>query len=191
MSENPDPRLAVTRLKALDAAQNILQQSGVQAVTHGSVSSATGISRSTLYRHWPDVQNLRTEAFRVTATPPTTPAKTDGPLRADLNWYLSQLVDVLNQTAWGQIAPQMVAAAATDAETSTIMQNVFHDRMARVATVFEAAQERGEIPKTAPVNELVELAVSTPYFRKLITKKTLDESWLKTHVEIICTLAEA
>lgn len=187
---NEDPRLAATREKALHAAQGILQESGIPAVTHASVSSATGISRSTLYRHWPDLQSLRTEAFRITATPPSIPSKTEGPLRADLNWYLSLLVDVLNETAWGQIVPQMVAAAATDEETSRIMKEVVEDRMYHVGTAFEAARDRGEIPGHAPIKDLVEIAVSVPYFRTLVVKRPLDADWLATHVEMVCTLAE-
>ena len=34
------------------------------------------------------------------------------------------------------------------------------------------------------------MAIAVPYFRKLIAGLPLDEAWLKTHVDLICRLAE-
>jgi AcrR family transcriptional regulator len=121
MRKPRDPRLIATRDAALDAALLILQKEGVLSVTHGSVSKITGISRSTLYRHWPQIDRLRNDAFKRAASPSSIPPATDGPLRADLSWLLGILVAALNETPWGAIAPQVIAAAATDQEARTVI----------------------------------------------------------------------
>ncbi len=185
-----DPRLIATRQTALDAAQKILMADGVLHVTHGAVSKVTGISRSTLYRHWPDARSLRDAAFRCIATPPNIPPKTDGPLRSDLHWLLSVLMGALNDTPWGQIAPQVVAAASTDAEARLVIAEFMKDRFASVEAVFSAAIDRGEITADVPVEQLIELAIAAPYFRKLIRHATLDAGWLDQHVNLICNLAK-
>ena len=190
MNKSEDPRLTATRNLALEAALGILQEEGVLAVTHGSVSKATGISRSTLYRHWPEIDRLRNETFKHAATPSNIPPKTNGPLRADLAWILGLLTSALNETAWGQIAPQVIAAAATDQEARSLINDLMAERMASVEAIFIAAEERGELPPGQATRHLVEMTIAVPYFRKFINGAPLDQDWLDSHVESICRLAE-
>ena len=189
MSKPTDPRLAATRTLALDAALDILRDDGVLAVTHASISAATGIARSTLYRHWPKLAALRNDAFKRAARPPSVAPRTDGPLQADLTWLLGILLSALNDTPWGQVAPQVVAAAATDSAARAVINDFMQDRIASVEAVFDAARTRGELRGDAPVRHLVEMAIATPYFRKLIAGAPLDETWLTNHVAVICRLA--
>lgn len=189
MNKPEDPRLTATRTLALDAALKILTEEGVLAVTHASVSSATGISRSTLYRHWPKLDQLRNDAFKRAARPPSVRPRTDGPLQADLVWMLGILKSALNDTPWGQVAPQVVAAAATDREARAVIDGFMADRIANVEAVFEAARDRGELKPDVPTRQLVEMAIAVPYFRKLIAGLPLDDNWLEAHVTLICRFA--
>lgn len=191
MKKNEDPRLAATRNFALDAALDILQEEGVLAITYASVSKATGISRSTLYRHWPEIDRLRINAFKRAATPPEIAPKTNGPLRADLTWTLGILMDALNETLWGQIAPQVIAAAATDVEARILINDLMEERIATVGAVFAAAEARGELSAKAPVRHLAEMFIAVPYFRKFIVGAPLDRNWADSHVALICCLAES
>jgi AcrR family transcriptional regulator len=190
MTDTQDPRLIATRAQALDAALAILQADGVLAVTHGSVGKATGISRSTLYRHWPKIELLRNDAFKRAASSAKVTPKTDGPLRVDLTWLLSILVSALSDTPWGQIAPQVIAAASTDPQARLVIGEFMEDRIVSVAAIFKAAEGRGELKSNVQVRTLVELAIAGPYFRKLVLGEPLDPDWLETHVEMICRLAE-
>ena len=189
MNKTEDPRLAATRSFALDAALKILQEDGVLAVTHASISAKTGISRSTLYRHWPKLQSLRNDAFLRAATSPVFTQKTNGPLRADLAWMLGNLLTALNETPWGHVAPQVIAVAATDQQARNVIDDFMQDRIVSVDAVFTAAKERGELRENAPVRQLVEMAIAVPYFRKLIAGLPLDHEWLDAHVDLICRLA--
>ncbi len=189
MNKTEDPRLAATRTLALDAALSILQDDGVLAVTHASISSKTGISRSTLYRHWPKLESLRNDAFLRAATSPVFTPKTNRPLRADLAWMLGNLLTALNETPWGQVAPQVIAVAATDKQARTVIDDFMKDRIVSVEAVFTAAEQRGELRESAPVRQLVEMAIAVPYFRKLVAGLPLDHEWLDAHVDLICRLA--
>ncbi len=189
MSTQEDPRLIATRTRALEAALDLLQEAGVLAVTHASVSARTGISRSTLYRHWPTLDELRNNAFRRAAASQVFPPKTNGPLRADLTWLLGGLLTALNETPWGQVAPQVVAAAATDEQARAVMNAFMKDRFQNVNEAFEAAKSRGEVAEDVEVLPLIEMAIAVPYFRKLIAGLPLDHEWLENHVDLICRLA--
>ncbi len=189
MTLTEDPRIIATRTLALDAAQKILQEQGVLSVTHGAVSKATGISRSTLYRHWPKLEEMRNDAFLLAATSPKFAPMTNGPLHTDLASMMGKLRIALNETPWGQVAPQVIAAAATDEQARAVIEGFMRDRIASMEDVFEAARERGELREGVPVRQLIEMAIAVPYFRKLIAGLPLDQQWLDDHVDLICRLA--
>lgn len=189
MTETEDPRLIATRSLALDAALYVLQEKGVLAVTHASISEKTGISRSTLYRHWPKLEALRNEAFLRAASSPKHAPRTNGPLRADLTWILGNLMTALNETPWGQVAPQVIALAATDDDARSLINNWMKDRSASVEAVFAAARARGEVAENAPVQQMIEMLIAVPYYRRFIAGFALDHEWLDRHVDLICRLA--
>lgn len=189
MERSPDPRLDATRTRALEAALTLLQAKGVLAVTHAAVSAQTGISRSTLYRHWPKLEELRNASFARAATGPKNVPRTNGPLRTDLTWMLGNLMTALNETPWGKIAPQVIAIAATEEQTRSMLRNWIEDRSSDVNSVFDAAIARGEVKADAPIQQMVEMAIAIPYFRKLVAGSELDREWLDAHVDLICSLA--
>ena len=190
MDRSQDPRLAATRSHALEAALSILQEKGVLAVTHSAVSARTGISRSTLYRHWPKLEELRNAAFARAATGPKSVPRTNGPLKTDLIWILGHLMTALNETPWGKIAPQVIAVAATNEQNRSLLNKWIEDRSGDVESVFIAAKARGEIREGAPIQQMVEMAIAVPYFRKLVAGLQLNHEWLDTHVDMICSLAK-
>ena len=190
MNKHEDPRLIATRLRALDSALEMLQAQGVLAVTHATVSEKTGISRSTLYRHWPTLDELRNNAFRHAINTQNFPPKTNGPLRADLVWLLSGLIMALNETAWGQIAPQVIGAAATDEQARSVINGFMKDRFENVREAFDNAKARDEVAQDLDVQPLIEMTIALPYFRKLIAGLPLDQAWLDDHVDMICRLAQ-
>lgn len=189
MDRSQDPRLDATRAHALNAALEILQDQGALAVTHAAISSQTGISRSTLYRHWAKLDDLRNAAFARAATGPENEPRTDGPLKTDLLWMIGKLVTALNETPWGRIAPQVIAAAVTDEKSRELLNRWIGDRKGDVRSVFSAARARGELSESAPVEQLVEMAIGIPYFRKLVAGQQLSPEWLEAHVNMICKLA--
>lgn len=189
MTKLVDPRLEHTRRNALDAALSIFQEDGILAVTHSTVGAKTGISRSTLYRHWPKVGDLHKDAIMRAASPPFIAPRTNGPLEADLLWVLGILMAALNETAWGKIAPQVIALASTDDEVGEVINGFMGDRLKYVQSVFEAAAERGELVPDAPIENLCEMAISVPYFRKFISGLSLDQDWLEGHVDTLCRIA--
>lgn len=96
----------------------------------------------------------------------------------------------LNDTPWGNIAPQVIAVAATEDQTRNLLGNWIADRSQDVRSVFDAAIQRGEISKDAPLSQMIELAIGIPYFRKLVAGLSLDHDWLDEHVDLICQMAK-
>ncbi|NNE54394.1 MAG: TetR/AcrR family transcriptional regulator [Flavobacteriales bacterium] len=186
MAKSEDQRLIATRSESLEAALELLQEEGVLAVTHAAISAKTGISRSTLYRHWPKLDELRNAAFARAASTPRNLPRTNGPLKTDLIWILGHLMMALNETPWGYVAPQIIAAASTDEQARALLSNWIKDRSADVEEVFNAAKVRGEINEDLDVSQLIEMVIAGPYFRKFIAGLPLDHDWLDAHADLIC-----
>lgn len=189
MNKPVDPRLDATRNRSLEAALSLLQENGVLAVTHAAISTMTGISRSTLYRHWPNLEDLRNAAFARAAKAELDERPIDGPLKTDLLWMIGHLMKVLNEAPWGKIAPQIIGMAATEDQTRELLRTWIDDRSSDVAAVIEAARDRGELRVDAPIQQMIEMAIAIPYFRKLVAGRSLDPDWLESHVDLICGLA--
>lgn len=189
MNRDTDPRISATRGLALSTALDMLKKEGVLAITYVSLSKTTGISRSTLYRHWPTIEQLRNDTFKLAATPPEIAPRTNGPLRKDLLWLLGILMSALNNTSWSNVVPQIIASAATDKETKTVINTFMKERRSDVRNVFIAAEKRGELMPDAPIEDLVNMAIAVPYFRKYIAGLPLNPEWLESHVDTLCSMA--
>jgi AcrR family transcriptional regulator len=84
--EDLDPRAVRTRKIVLDAARELIVGEGQEAVTPTRLASDTGISRSTIYRRWPEPDDIVLEAIGSdTERPPFEPS---GNTREDLTEYL-------------------------------------------------------------------------------------------------------
>src|SRR5919109_45569 len=88
-----DPRLARTRETVLAAVRRLLDSEGPQAVTFGRVSRETGVSRTTLYRHWAGPSELLADAWARVIPPNTVAHSAD--LRADLIELFTGVRDVV------------------------------------------------------------------------------------------------
>lgn len=61
--EGVDPRVRRTRTDVLRVAGELLLNSGWDRVTHANVAEAAGYSKATLYKHWPQPEDLLRAAF--------------------------------------------------------------------------------------------------------------------------------
>ncbi|MDN2495316.1 TetR family transcriptional regulator [Nocardia sp. 852002-20019_SCH5090214] len=82
-AREPDPRLARSRARLIDAATELLAEGGVDAVTIDAVIRRAGVARATLYRHFGSGTELLAAAFQQ-LLPPVASAPEVGSLRSRL-----------------------------------------------------------------------------------------------------------
>ena len=188
MIEKQDPRIAVTRHKALMSAIELIKEKGIREVTYQSVSARTGISRSTLYRHWPDINSLLLEAFETVATPPSPDFSSLGSLKADVEHLIQGLINALDNTDWGFMAPQLIAAAAIDLDMKKLLQEFISQRLKNSEPIVTAAIENGELDHDTNPTDFLILVVSPVFYRKLMAGLPLNTDWVESHVNALCSL---
>lgn len=113
-----DPRVAQTRRLVLAAARQLLVEEGQEAVTPTRITEITGISRSTVYRHWSDPLDI---IFEATATDIDQTAFTaTGDVGTDLTRYLETLRDMLESSKGTLLATQIDRAEHNPAISETL-----------------------------------------------------------------------
>lgn len=167
-----DPRVAQTRTLVLAAARQLLVEEGQEAVTPTRLAEVTGISRSTIYRHWNDPIDIIFEA--TSADIVTTQFTPTGDVETDLSLYLEELRDMLNSSHGTLLATQIDRAEHNPA-TSETLSSIADLRSALISDlmqhqgddfgpahalivgplIYEHFMARGEITR-----ELIDLVVS-------------------------------
>ena len=169
----PDPRIARTRARVLDAAWELLNEVGFDGVTVELVSDRSGVARSTLYRHWRTMPELLRDAFAAQASgEPAAPAAADG-LGALVAYARAVAVGLTD--VWGRAAVSLAASATVDPEQRQV-QRVFVDGTRRdLRAIVATGRATGELDATtaaddeALVDRLLDLVVAPQFYRYQFT----------------------
>ena len=82
--DDVDPRRIRSRNRLLDAAENLLRNGGIEAVTIDAVTKASKVARTTLYRHFSSSSHLLAATFERLLPQITPPPPASGTLRERL-----------------------------------------------------------------------------------------------------------
>src|SRR6185295_14852761 len=79
------PRSERAHVDVLDAALALFTEQGIEATSMDGIAAASGVSKATIYKHWPDKDALTVEVMARLHGRETLPPDPDsGSLRADL-----------------------------------------------------------------------------------------------------------
>ena len=131
---------AETEAVVLTAALELLLTEGAGALTPQRLHTATGVSRSTVYRHWPTPHAVL-EALIAVAPPRDHPSA--GDLATDLHAAVDQLCNRLRDKPVAAFLQALVAAASTDPEAADLRHRYVEDLLAP----FDAALRRTSASK--------------------------------------------
>ncbi|HEX8496552.1 MAG TPA: TetR/AcrR family transcriptional regulator [Actinomycetales bacterium] len=170
----PDPRITRTRARVLQSAWKLLNDVGFEGVTVELVSEHSGVSRSTLYRHWRSMPELLRDAFAEQAArrPPTDGSSTGlGALTAYAEAVATGLTHV-----WGRAAASLAGSAVADPEQKAV-QRVFVEGTRRdLREIVEKGLATGELDQgegtAAPgerVERLLDQLIAPLFYRYMFT----------------------
>jgi AcrR family transcriptional regulator len=111
----------------LTAALELLLREGAKALTPQRLHVATGVSRSTVYRHWPTPHAVL-EAL-IDVAPDHVPAHT-GDVATDLHAEVDHLCNRLRDKPVGAFLQALVAAADADPEAADLRHRYVEDLLA-------------------------------------------------------------
>ncbi|WP_123665431.1 TetR/AcrR family transcriptional regulator [Actinocorallia herbida] len=129
-----------TTAVVLTAALELLLSEGAAALTPQRLHTVTGVSRSTVYRHWPSPRSVL-EA--LVAVAPLTPREPAGDLGTDLHAEVDRLCDRLRDRPVGGMLQALVAAVALDPSVADLRRRYITDLLAP----FHAALGDAAVPE--------------------------------------------
>jgi AcrR family transcriptional regulator len=142
-ARRPGGRTARTRARILEATLHLVARDGIAGLRYEEVAELAGVHRTSVYRNWPDREQLVTEALlRYSGT--VEPADT-GDLRHDLVDYLVALADLLSTTT-GRAMQRVIQSARENPEAALPVNRIFEQRLATLQQVVDHAVARGELP---------------------------------------------
>lgn len=173
---SPDPtrRNAATKQAILDAALDLVVDSGLEALTIEAIARRAGVGKQTIYRWWPSKGAVLLEAYleqRVEARTATPPLGTldRGDFAADVRRVLREMVQAFATKSWETPYRALTVAIQEDpqlgAEASArLIKPSLDDARAWVI----AAQRRGDVRADVDADVAVEILLAPIFHRWLL-----------------------
>jgi AcrR family transcriptional regulator len=168
VSTRRDARVERTVAKVLAAAHRLLETEGLASVTFGRVSRETGVSRTTLYRHWSSPSELISEAWARVA--PSNHVSHTAELQHDLVAVFLAVRDVVDSSTMRRSLPALLVAAQRDPVISSLHARFVRDRRQPIVERLRAAITDGQIRADADPELLVDLLSGPIFYRQLLRR---------------------
>ena len=171
-----DPRVERTRTAVVDAAAQLLLDDGPDAITHARVAAAAGVSRTTVYKHFPDRSDLLFVTAEAIGRNLPDPGDVTGDLRTDLRAFLAHLAADLRDPVRTRVIAMMMERAQHDEAVALVRDRFMAEIGAAFAGIATAGVAAGELSSDIAVElGLASLAGSLVYFR-LLADQPIDDA---------------
>jgi AcrR family transcriptional regulator len=159
---------------AVRAATELLAEGGLPAATMDAVVARSGVSKATLYKHWPSRTALAAEAFGVRMAR-EVPLPDTGSARADLTEQLRR-VSAFYASADGTVFAQLLAACVTDPCAGVYFREFFlQGRRQTVTELWERAVRTGEAAPGTDTDTAIDVLFGALVFRLMAGHLPLTE----------------
>jgi AcrR family transcriptional regulator len=161
-----------TRERVHAAVCTVLLERGRDGLSVDHLAEASGVSRSTIYRTWPDLAGLTCEVFAELMT--RDPLRlSDDPVRA-LQEYLGDYARRLNDPVYLAVLMAIIEGSAHDLEFAAAHRKAFSQTRSRAGSIVRKLQREGRIDTELSVAQCVEDIVAPFLYRRLITQQLIS-----------------
>jgi len=131
--------------KVLEAAAELFAASGFDATSMDGIAEASGVSKATIYKHWPDKDSLALEVMAHLFGLDEEPASFDsGDFRADLIAQLKHEAAPERKPLRERIIPHLIAYASRNQAFGMAWRNrVIEPARMALANLIERGEKRG------------------------------------------------
>jgi AcrR family transcriptional regulator len=136
--------------QVLDAALALFAERGIDATSMDAIALASGVSKATIYKHWPDKDALCLEALAHLLGPDQPrPVCDSGDVRADMIAVLSYEPPRQHPDLRMRIMPHLWAYAARNPSFGEAWrERVFEPPRAQLTQLLERGIARGQLPRS-------------------------------------------
>lgn len=169
----PDPRPAITRRRVLQTTLRLIAEEGFEGTTIELIAERSGVSRSTIYRHWPDPTLLYLEAFDPQSEDVVLPPPT-GSFATDLHAYIKHIADRLNDDVFAAALAAQVDKSRRDPAYRQAHLRYALTRNEHGMSLFRSGIESGEVRADIDPELETDRILSFLVFQRLMKYKSIS-----------------
>jgi AcrR family transcriptional regulator len=174
-----DARVVGNRRAVQQAALEVLAADGVTGLSVDRLAERSGVSRSTIYRHWPDIRTLVMTAFAEILRA-TEPVADVGDPAESLAEYLHDYARRLNDRVYATVLVTILEWSWRDPDFAREHAVIFDDSRSRVRRILAAGQASGVFDPKVRLDDAVETAVAPFLYRRLVLRRTISEQEVRS-----------
>lgn len=150
----------------LAATQQLLREGGYPVATVDAIAQRSGVSKATIYKHWPSRTAVAAKAFGLMMAD-ALPLPDTGTTEGDLTEQVRQ-VSAFYASDLGTVFAQLVAACVDDAAGAPYFREYFlNGRRAAIAELWRRALARGDADPGVTVDDVIDILFGPLIFRRL------------------------
>ena len=167
------PRSEEAHRKVLEAAIALFADRGLDAASMDSIAEASGVSKATIYKHWPNKDTLILEALGyLFGADAKVPVPDTGDLRADLIARLSHEPAPDRKHMRERLMPHVIAYASKNHEFGKAWRNRTMSPVITALTEWiRLEQKRGTLKKPIDLECAAAMLVGPLIFRNIFQKR--------------------
>jgi AcrR family transcriptional regulator len=179
------PRSARAHTDVLDAAQTLFAERGIDTTSMDAIAAASGVSKATIYKHWPDKDALCLEVMvRLHGREGPLPEIDTGDLREDLLTSLGHRPPERYTDLRERILPHFMAYASRNPDFAQAWRaRALSSPRLQLQHILERAISRGLLPATINVDVAMALLMGPSLYGWIL--KSLDARTLPEGVHIL------
>ena len=163
-----DPRFERSRVAVHDAVCAVLVSDGLSGLSVDRLALESGVSRSTIYRNWPDMAALACEVFDELMHRDSVSVSADA--GQALHDYLADYARRLNDPTYTAVLVALIEGSARDAAFAEVHRRAFSQTRSRGAAIIRQGQQQGLIDGSLDVAQCVEDLVAPFLYRRLVSQ---------------------
>lgn len=178
VGSTPSPRSVRTTRAVLDATAQLLTHGGLTAATIDAIRDRSGVSKTTIYKHWPNRLCVVIDAFVDSLAVQTTLPDT-GSAQGDFTEQLRR-VTLFYDSSIGRVLAQILASALQDDTASHwLSERLDLSREHGIRQLWDRAVARGEVDPRIDPDIAMDLIFGPVMWRVVAGRRALTEDQLE------------
>lgn len=167
------PRSALAHKKVLTAAVELFSERGIDATSMDAIAEASGVSKATIYKHWPDKGRLVLEVMGyLHGLDEEPPVFDSGDFRADLIAQLEYQPAPDRQAMREKMMPHMIAYASRNPVLGVAWRaRVVEPARVALRNLVRRGEKRGILRKGIDPEVAIALLLGPMIYRHVFTHK--------------------
>ena len=162
----------------LDAAMRLLADGGLTAFTTDRLAAEARVSKSSIYRRWPDKKAIFLALMHQWAS--RAEVEDQGGLVPELDQWFADRQRVYNESGFRQVAASLVELSAHDPEIGEALSRYRRSTWNTLREILNRAVDRNEIAEGFDVDHLEQFLLGPIYYRSVLEGLEVDDASLAT-----------